>query len=284
MRNHLTGLSNRVFTNGSLLPAARLAGKRSRHTTLRCVWAVAFIFGCAGSACKKRPNTAKSMMDRMPGAARVFELVPGVAVEFRWIPPGLISSAQSDAGQQVAGTPRRIAVEEGFWMATHETTMRIWQLVMNSGQDEPPAEDKNLPVSEVSWVDCQEFIARLSPLVGGLRWRLPSEVQWEYACRAGSATEFYGEPESIAWLDSNSDGYAHPVGLLTPNAWGLLDMHGNVAEWCCDASGQRGGERIIRGGSWDSDLSAQASVRNSDTPNLKINRVGFRLIIDHSVL
>lgn len=84
---------------------------------------------------------------------------------------------------------------------------------------------------------------------------------------------------AVGWLSPNSGGRRHPVGGKAPNAWHLRDMHGNVAEWCRNAVGARGNEMAIRGGSWDSDLSARSAARNSDTPFLRINRVGFRLVI-----
>ena len=199
---------------------------------------------------------------------REFALNCRVSLAFRWIPPGRVASAEGPAR----------AVRDGFWMAETETTVAVWRQVMGLQSAVYPAE-LSLPVAEVSWDDCIRFIGRLHSPGEGWRFQLPTELQWEHACRAGSTADFHRAPASIGWLDANADGKAHPVGLLPANDWGLRDMHGNVAEWCLDPADPKGRERIIRGGSWDSDLSAAASSRNSDTPTLRINRVGFRLAI-----
>jgi formylglycine-generating enzyme required for sulfatase activity len=113
-------------------------------------------------------------------------------------------------------------------------------------------QDDNLPVEKVSWNDCQKFIKNLNAKGEGM-YRLPSEAEWEYCCRAGTTTAYAcGDSEScldaMAWYNANSGKKTYPVGQKQPNAWGLYDMHGNVREWCHDWYGD---SPIYRGGSWN---------------------------------
>jgi formylglycine-generating enzyme required for sulfatase activity len=155
-------------------------------------------------------------------------------------------------------------------------------------------------VERVSWSDVQEFLQKLNEQSGepGCVYCLPTEAQWEYACRAGSTTRYYfDDDDSIldkyAWYSSNAGGRTHPVGAKRPNAWGLYDMHGNVWEWCQDwyAPGYAaswptddppgpavGSYRVFRGGSWSVGASrCRASCRNWDGPGDRHDYQGFRL-------
>lgn len=200
-------------------------------------------------------------------------------MDFRWIPPGEMSrQAMRDSTGLIANRASKIENSRGFWMSSCEVSRGVWRRVMNP-EDTEPLEKADFPVDSVSWWDCMDFIKRLGNPGRGWTYDLPTEVQWEFACRAGSPAEFYGDPMQIGWLNGNSDGGTHPVAQLAPNEWGLYDMHGNVAEWCLGSPEGKASERIIRGGSWCSDLYAQASVINSDVAGLKINQVGFRLVI-----
>jgi formylglycine-generating enzyme required for sulfatase activity len=139
------------------------------------------------------------------------------------------------------------------------------------------------PVESVSWDRCQVFLKQLHEQVGGENFQLPTEAQWEYACRAGSTTRyFFGDKESeldeYAWYRKNSKTTSHPVGEKKPNAWGLYDMYGNVWEWCADRYGEEyyahsptddpagpaeGSGRVVRGGSWDAPATRCRSARRS---------------------
>jgi formylglycine-generating enzyme required for sulfatase activity len=166
----------------------------------------------------------------------------------------------------------------------------------------------NNPVKYVSWDDCQQFLKKLNkkfrpahsnPLLEGeWEFRLPSEAQWEYACRAGSTTRYYfgdeeGQCGEYAWYALNSGHNPHPVGEKKPNAWGLYDMHGNVCEWCQDwydydyyadspaddpAGPATGSNRVHRGanGSTPAGICRSAS-RNGDSPELGIFCLGLRV-------
>ena len=154
------------------------------------------------------------------------------------------------------------------------------------------------PVEQVSWHEVMEFCARLSRATNRA-YRLPSEAEWEYACRAGSDTSYsFGNSnsqlESHGWYNGNSNDGTHPVGQKTPNAWGLYDMHGNVWEWCADwwnknyngapTDGQpwlSGNDnfRLLRGGSWFNDAGrCRSAYRFRNYPDYRFNDYGFRIV------
>lgn len=149
-----------------------------------------------------------------------------------------------------------------------------------------------LPVECVNWIECAEACARLSVARGDV-WRLPTEAEWEYACRAGK-THDKKPKKKHGWFYENSDGTTHPVGEKKPNAWGLYDMHGNVWEWCSDwydpsyytrsptenpQGPDTGNARIRRGGSWDHNRGCARAVYRSDVPpGLRDFNTGFRVL------
>jgi formylglycine-generating enzyme required for sulfatase activity len=178
-----------------------------------------------------------------------------------------------------------------FFMGKTEVTQGLWQAVMGSN----PAHFKNgkdFPVEKVSWNDCQEFIGRLNAMTGG-GFRLPTEAEWEYACRAGSTGGRHGGLDEIAWYLDNSKRTTHPVAGKKPNAWGLHDMPGNVLEWCQDwfeekyyqkspASNPHGPEsgayRVVRGSGWRSSAEGVCcTIRINSAPNYSFNTIGLRL-------
>ncbi|NKY60569.1 formylglycine-generating enzyme family protein [Nocardia flavorosea] len=163
--------------------------------------------------------------------------------------------------------------------------------------DDTGAEAGDEPVDSVSWDDAVRFCNRLSEQEGLISvyrrdgentemavsadgYRLPTEAEWEYACRAGTAGPRYGELDEIAWYRGNSGGSAQPVGRKQPNAWGLYDMLGNVWEWCWDFYDPAvyGEYRVLRGGGWfDEHWSCRASVRRRSHPTLRLDDIGFRI-------
>jgi len=189
-------------------------------------------------------------------------------------------------------------------MSVYEVTQAQWQAVMgNNPAAECPHGDYGLgdeyPVYGVSWDHCQEFIKKLNEKENTTAYRLPTEAEWEYACRVGSTTLFnFGDSESeladYAWYKVNADRACHPVGLKKPNAWGLYDMMGNVTEWCedtrwtypeepqTDPLGQAvPGIRIRRGGSWAlSDPSCRSAARSWGRQQIRYMSLGFRLAKD----
>ncbi|MBO5436236.1 MAG: formylglycine-generating enzyme family protein, partial [Thermoguttaceae bacterium] len=144
------------------------------------------------------------------------------------------------------------------------------------------------------WVDCIEFCRKLSEKLGS-PVTLPTEAQWEYACRAGTSGPFAGNLEEMAWFGPNSENRTHPVGQKKPNAWGIHDMHGNVWEWCLDWYAEdsyagspstdphgpdRGVNRVYRGGGWYGDARfCRSAYRNYYAPNFRSYGHGFRIIL-----
>jgi formylglycine-generating enzyme required for sulfatase activity len=131
---------------------------------------------------------------------------------------------------------RRVRISKGFYLAQYQITQAQYQELM--GDTPGDSEGPTLPVGQITYADALEFCRRLSIAVN-LEVHLPTEAQWEYACRAGTQTRYYsGQTEAdlsrVGWYSGNSEGKAHPVGQKEPNAWGLYDMHGNVWEYCVD--------------------------------------------------
>ena len=182
-------------------------------------------------------RTIRSGESRKPGEVKTITLPGGATMKMVWCPPGVFlmgnpleesSLEELEESSLIEGEFQHpVRLTKGFWMAMTEVTQRQWQSVM----DDNPADHKgnNLPVEKVCWYDCLEFCKRT-----GLR--LPTEAEWEYACRAGTTGPYggTGKLEDMGWYDKNSDIKTHPVGQKQPNAWGLYDMHGNVLEWCAD--------------------------------------------------
>lgn len=223
--------------------------------------------------------------------------VPGTNLvqRLRWCPPGrfLMGSPESEEGRYGdEGPQHEVVFAAGFWLFDTPCTQVLWQAV--TGQNPSKFKgDPTLPVETVRFTDATGFISRLNSLVPGLTLTLPSEAQWEYACRAGTTTPRYGALDDIAWYDSNSAGRTQPVGRKQPNAWGLHDMLGNVLEWCEDRwhdsyedaprdgsawlarAGAEG--RVVRGGSWIFEArDLRAAYRFGTVPDDRFDNQGFR--------
>jgi formylglycine-generating enzyme required for sulfatase activity len=219
-------------------------------------------------------------------------------VEYVAVPAGeFVMGCSADDGEcGVDEKPaHRVAITKGFEIGRHEVTQAVWQAVMGANPSTMKGPDR--PVEQVSWNDVHEFLAALNGRRDGYHYRLPTEAEWEYAARAGSAGAFHGSLDAIAWYGTTSGGQTHPVGQKQPNAWGLHDMHGNVWEWCHDwyqadyyrtlgqapaldprgpASGQ---QRVLRGGSWFKFLwFLRVSSRFSFRPSGRFPHVGFRCV------
>lgn len=230
--------------------------------------------------------------------------VGGVTQRLRYISSGqlLMGSPEGEVGRSNNEEQHLVEVKEGFWLADTPCTQALWQAVM--GENPSHFQDPKrptLPVEGVSWDDCQIFLQRLNEQVPGLSARLPSEVEWEYGCRAGTTSATWaGDLESdqvsavlepIAWYWHNSDRRTQPVRGKAVNPWGLYDMLGNVREWCQDpyeayartatlgrTNASEGRPRVFRGGSWlDSARYVRAANRDGAAPDHRRVRLGFRL-------
>ena len=211
-----------------------------------------------------------------------------------------------------AGAVVAVTLTQGFSLGKTEVTCGEWQQVMGI-QFKLKTYDvgkKDFPATEMEWEDAIEFCKKLTAtehtngrLPAGESYRLPSEAEWECACRAGTETAFsFGDDESklgeYAWFDGNtgSEEYAHKVGMKKLNPWGLHDMHGNVFEWCSDWYGlvlsggtdpvgpRRGSNRVYRGGSWGNDPGrCRSAYRFRNAPSLRGDDLGFRVARSQSV-
>jgi formylglycine-generating enzyme required for sulfatase activity len=224
-------------------------------------------------------------------------------MEFVLVPEGAfdMGSPEDEAGRDNDETPVHKVTLPSFYIGKYETTQAQWEKVMG-GNPSTFKGTADLPVEEVSWEDVHKFIKRLNRKTG-LKLRLPTEAEWEYACRAGSQTRFYsGNDEKLlgeyAWFNHNAGGETHLVGTRRPNAFGLYDMHGNVSEWIGD--GRRGylssqesspvgppvsKNAIHRGGAWlyPGKLCRSAN-RMASEKDFKTHIIGFRLAIDKDAI
>ena len=233
-------------------------------------------------------------------------VLPGdVPIEFCYIPAGdfLMGSPRANELMQQDETPQHpVRISKPFWMAKHSVSQAQWNAIMPNNPSEFFGGD--YPVEHVSWYDCREFLKRLCRIVGR-GFRLPTEAEWEYACRAGTTARFYwGEDANetkigdYAWYSDNSGinsapgdpKQPNPVGKKLPNPWGLHDMLGNVWEWCQDRYGEytsiavtdprgpyAGKEQVIRGGGWNNiPLLLRCAKRSKCGPEERQSTIGFR--------
>jgi len=271
---------------------------RTQRVSGLMAWAaLAFVCvaaGCSGSGSESAaPSPAAS-------AELTLDLGGGVTMKMVLIPAGkfMMGSPDSEQGRyEDEGPQHEVVITKPFYMGVTEVTQAQYEAVM--GKNPSYYRGAANPVETVSWNDAVEFCKKLSEKTRQTV-RLPTEAEWEYACRAGTQTAFsFGDDPSTlgdyAWWGKNSGETPHPVGQKKPNAWGLYDTHGNVWEWCADWWGEypKGpitdpsgpatasrGSRVLRGGSWrrgDTDYFRCAYRDHGyDAPTTRDDRDGFR--------
>jgi len=239
----------------------------------------------------------------MPSGAKPLEMVLIPAGTFTMGSPLNEQNRDPDEAQH------QVTLTKDFYIGKYEVTQAQWQAVMGSNPSRSFGIGSNYPVYNVSWNDCQTFITKLNQIGQGT-FRLPTEAEWEYACRAGTTTAFYwgnSDSDSImkdnCWYDQNAREWTwtlphankegtQQVGTKLPNAWGLHNMSGNVWEWCQDRSGLypsesvvdpigqvSGSYRVRRGGCWDDDAwYCRSAYRGRDNPGYTNNSMGFRVV------
>ena len=261
---------------------------------------------------KSKGTVAQTADARKPGTEEKFEIAKGTKVTFCWIPPGefMMGCKPGDPDSDNI-PPHRVKITKGFWMAKTELTTDQWEAVMGDRPSHHQGDD--LPVEKVNWFDiCGNeersggFLAKAGARAPkGWKFDLPTEAEWEYACRAGTTTSLNSgediaptdgvcrKSDKVAWYDKNSDGGTKPVGKKRPNNWGLHDMHGNVWEWCADWKGASetesvtdptgpsgGSERTFRGGSWRHGPDClRSGARSAFRPDFRYLTLGFRPIL-----
>ena len=231
--------------------------------------------------------------------------VGGVRQAFRWIPPGrfLMGSPEDEAERLDDEIQHEVILSQGFWLTDTACTQALWQMVM--GENPSRFKGAERPVEQVSWEDTSVFIDRFNTQVDDLNLRLPTEAEWEYACRGGTRTPFWFG-DTISTDQVNYDGNTPYTGgkggqyrgetvevkSLPCNGWGLYQMHGNVWEWCTDWYGDypaatvtdpagpegEGEGRVLRGGGWGSGgWYVRSAQRFYFTPDGRSYLIGFRL-------
>lgn len=226
-------------------------------------------------------------------------LSTSIQTQFCYVPPGtyFMGSPTGEEGRYSTERQSVVTLSRSFWLAKTELTQAEWETVMNYN----PSSHKGtkLPVEMVSWEDANQFISTLNTyklLPDGWSFALPTDAQWEYACRAGSAGPFSnGELDDVGWFNGNSGIKAHEVGTKKGNFWGLYDMHGNVGEWCGDwyyhdlddaidpAGPSSTGYRVFRGGSYDDSASkCRSAFRGYFEPEVATRYMGLRPAIVQS--
>jgi formylglycine-generating enzyme required for sulfatase activity len=259
----------------------------------------------------------------------------GLKMKLVWCPPGkfAMGSPKDEKGRHRDEEDQvQVTLTRGFWLGQHEVTQSEWRQVMQtapwSGEDYVKEGD-NYPATYVNWAYAISFCEKLSEqersagrLPSGWHYTLPTEAQWEYACRAGTTTRYgFGDAESdlpeYAWIEKNAkaagEEYAHQVGQKKANGFGLHDMHGNVMEWCRDwysdklpggtdpvvkagqatdlgeglaakAPATGGAARVFRGGNWFSGGGfCRSAARGKRTPGFRLFNLGFRVALERSV-
>ncbi len=236
---------------------------------------------------EEEPESGEEEYDApTPGEKRVLTLPRGGKLEMVWCPPGqfAMGSPETEFGRKLDEVQHDVTLSQGFWIAKCPVTQGQWQEVMGSN----PSVHRNAscPVDNVSWEACQDFCSRI-----GLA--LPTEAQWEYACRAGGTGDYgwSGRLGEMGWFCDNSGGVTHPVGQKLENNWGVCDMHGNVSEWCADWYGpypggettdptgpETGESHVSRGGHYDSPARyCRCASRNSKP--MPANKLGLRPVM-----
>ena len=229
-----------------------------------------------------------------PSKRTSVDLGGGVTMLLVLIPAGEFPMGD-ESGYESEKPVHKVKITKPFYLGKYVVTLQQWQAVM---ENKPDPKGSKLPAG-VAWDDCQTFLIKLNAKIGVQEGKfvLPTEAQWEYACRAGSTTKYcFGDDEAqlgdYAWYSANMVGTPHPVGEKKPNAWKLYDMHGNVWEWCADwydpgyyakspsddpRGPATGTDRVNRGGVWDRAAWVCRSAFRFSGPAVPGNCVGFRV-------
>ena len=254
--------------------------------------------GEANAKAEQEAAEAKAKLIAEIGAGRVgatlaLPLQGKAMISFSYCPAGsfTMGSLATEDGRSNDENQVRVKLTKGFWMAKTELTQAQWQAA--TGGNPSTFKGDTLPVENVSWDDAQEFIRTVNAsgiMPDGWKMALPTEAQWEYACRAGETGPYSGSSiDQVAWYHGNSGNDTHEVGTKKPNAWGQYDMHGNVYEWCADWYGETlpggtdpsgapsGYDRVVRGGSWNYDIHrCRAGSRTWCLSDYRGYYLGFR--------
>ena len=238
----------------------------------------------------KRVETS-SVVARKTGDVKTITLPGGATMEMIYVAPGsfMMGSPESEVGRYDEEKQHYVTLTKGFWLGKYEVAQRQWKSVMGNNPSHFKGDD--LPVERVTWNDCLEFARKVNASLN-CGARLPTEAEWEYACRAGATGPYAGDGlDSMGWYKGNGRGRTHPIGQKRPNLWGFYDMQGNVWEWCNDWYGDylSGSEtdpqgatsdahRVSRGGSiYSPSRRCRPATRDNESPGFRHWGRGFRL-------
>ena len=218
-------------------------------------------------------------------------------LRFRWVPPGVFWMGSPDDDPEAFATERPrhpVELTWGLWLGETPVTQEQWKSVMGMNPSRHPGARR--PVDTVSFDDCVRFLRAVNELLPGLDLRLPTEAEWERACRAGGTDSRYGPLAEVAWYASNSGNRTHGVKKRRPNDLGLFDMLGNVWEWCdesprtyssarvTDPRGPDRASRVLRGGCWNSVAGfVRAAFHRGGRRGVRDFGIGFRLARGHAL-
>ncbi|MBR0192919.1 MAG: SUMF1/EgtB/PvdO family nonheme iron enzyme [Thermoguttaceae bacterium] len=255
---------------------------------------------------KSRESSKRPVIESLPSSPdagdRAILEVDDVYFIFCWCPAGefIMGSPKDELGRKSDEKQHRVRLTKGFWLLETEVTQEMWQCVMGNNpswfQKGWLIRENNLqrPVEQVSWDDCMKFCEKLSRRMD-YQIQLPTEAQWEYACRAGTRKDYTEYLDSMAWFSANSGKKTQEVKQKEPNDWGLYDMHGNVSEWCSDYYDAKyysnapkndpentdvSSFHVYRGGCWYETVDkCRSAARNCGAPFLRHDNVGFRVLL-----
>ncbi len=266
---------------------------------------------------KEIPIVPVAPREPKPGDVAEVEIAKGVKMKFCWVPPGraTLGSPGTENERDAGNEAEHEFTSKGFWLGKYAVTQEEWQAVMGNNPSyfskDGDGKSKVLslatgrfPVERVSWVDCQDFLEKVNRTVklpatmGKGKFALPHENEWEYACRGGRGNkQAYYFGNVLNGRQANCDGN-NPFGTTTkglylartsvvgsyenvaPHPWGLCDMHGNVWQWCENWYGNEQKYRVLRGGSWSFNCQdCRAAFRDGVTPGIRINIIGFRVVV-----
>ena len=297
------GQSPRVF-NGVLVGNHNVEIRKSGYATSRQTVTIsegqtASISGSlTSSTSSSSANALSSSGSSLSGNTITIPVKNGINIEMVKVEAGSFDMGATPEMENPDASEKpvhRVTLTNNYYIGKYEVTQALWQAVMGNNPSYFKGED--LPVEQVSWNDCQDFISKLNAMTGK-KFRLPSEAEWEYAARGGKKSRGYQYSGSntlgdVAWYEGNSGSKTHAVGTKQPNELGIYDMTGNVYEWCQDWYGSyssspqtnpigavSGSSRVDRGGSWFFTAKhCRSSYRFNLTPGYRLNFLGLRLVL-----
>ena len=283
------------------------------RSLMLCLVVLPLVISCSGSSETNRAGIPSKSQSNPSQVRDLPKITNSIGMKLVLIPKGtfMMGSPESEEGRDKNENQHEVTISKEYYLGVCEVTQAQYEKVLGKNPSLCQGaldgnENADRPVEKVSWDDAVEFCTKLSDLPEekkvGRVYRLPTEAQWEYACRAGSKTAYsFGESsQSIgdyAWCFENSNNPTHPVGQKKPNAWGLYDMPGNVFEWCSDWYDQypkgavgddptgpkEGSRRVYRGGAWRYDAAlCRSAIRFRADPSDRNVNLGFRVALSSS--